>query len=245
MHRTDDTGGAARAEAAEWWDTFGLELRLAGMSGAQIGDAIAVVEEHCADSGESPPEAFGDPADYAKALAADQVTSEHASDMRTSEVIGSIAGLLAPVLAGWAAWAGFAGEPVRITAGALVMIGALTLCVVVLVRHFEAVVRRLVGPGWYRPVLLALVPVALFSAMLLLLPQVLVELPWWPAAVAAGVAVIIASATLVTGGGGDPIRDPRREGADRQPRMRLASAAFFPLLTLLVVALVWLLHAVA
>ena len=53
----------------EWRDTFLLELRMREVPGARIGEALAEIETHCADSGESPDEAFGDPVAYADALA--------------------------------------------------------------------------------------------------------------------------------------------------------------------------------
>ena len=48
-----------------WRDAFVLELRLRDVPGPQIGDALAEVDAHCADSGQSPQEAFGDPVHYA------------------------------------------------------------------------------------------------------------------------------------------------------------------------------------
>lgn len=39
------------------------------MPGALIGDLLAEVDAHCADSGEDPQHAFGDPAGYARAVA--------------------------------------------------------------------------------------------------------------------------------------------------------------------------------
>jgi hypothetical protein len=56
-----------RAEQ-KWLDELVLELRLLNVDGARIGDVAATVREHLADSGESPNEAFGDPAEYARSL---------------------------------------------------------------------------------------------------------------------------------------------------------------------------------
>ncbi len=53
----------------EWRDSFLLELRMRKVPGARIGEALAEIETHCADSGQSPGEAFGDPVAYAQALA--------------------------------------------------------------------------------------------------------------------------------------------------------------------------------
>lgn len=53
-----------------WRDDFVIALRLRNVSGRQIGDALALVDAHCTDSGEPPEEAFGDPVDYATHVAA-------------------------------------------------------------------------------------------------------------------------------------------------------------------------------
>lgn len=52
----------------KWFEDFVVELRMRGVSGDEIGDALAVVKDHCAASGESPEEAFGAAADYAHSL---------------------------------------------------------------------------------------------------------------------------------------------------------------------------------
>ncbi len=71
------TGEQAKA-SGRWWrgrnlmdpwrDAFVVQLRLRDVPGAAIGDALAQVDAHCAESGQSPLLAFGDPADYADAL---------------------------------------------------------------------------------------------------------------------------------------------------------------------------------
>jgi len=47
-----------------WRDNFVTTLRLRNISGSRIGDALAQVDEHCTDSGDTPEEAFGDPVAY-------------------------------------------------------------------------------------------------------------------------------------------------------------------------------------
>ncbi|GAB3308053.1 hypothetical protein EK0264_07450 [Epidermidibacterium keratini] len=51
-----------------WNDRFILRLRARGVSGPEIADSLKTVQTHCADTGESPPEAFGDPVEYAESL---------------------------------------------------------------------------------------------------------------------------------------------------------------------------------
>lgn len=48
-----------------WCDDFVVELRLRDVPGPVIGERLAEVEGHCAESGEGPAEAFGDPTRYA------------------------------------------------------------------------------------------------------------------------------------------------------------------------------------
>lgn len=52
----------------QWLDEMIIELRLREVKGPAIGDAVAAVETHCAESGESALDAFGDPRGYARAL---------------------------------------------------------------------------------------------------------------------------------------------------------------------------------
>jgi hypothetical protein len=56
------------ASADRWQRDVALLLRLRGVDGTRIGDVLAEVDAHCADSGQTPQEAFGDPAGYAASL---------------------------------------------------------------------------------------------------------------------------------------------------------------------------------
>ncbi len=58
-----------KPEMDEWRHAFLLRLRLRDVPGARIGEALAEVETHCADGGQTAHEAFGDPVAYADALA--------------------------------------------------------------------------------------------------------------------------------------------------------------------------------
>lgn len=55
----------------EWHDAFIAHARLRRVPGARIGEALAEVDTHCADSGERPADTFGDPVAYAEALASE------------------------------------------------------------------------------------------------------------------------------------------------------------------------------
>ena len=56
------------ASPDRWQRDVSLLLRLRGVDGAQIGDVLAEVEAHCADSGQTPREAFGEPTGYTASL---------------------------------------------------------------------------------------------------------------------------------------------------------------------------------
>ncbi len=53
---------------AKWASAVILQLRLRGVSGQHIGEALAEVESHVVESGESALETFGEPVAYAKSL---------------------------------------------------------------------------------------------------------------------------------------------------------------------------------
>ena len=66
---TEDPRETSVSAAPERWQRdVALLLRHRGADGARIGDVLAEVEAHCADSGQTPREAFGEPADYAASL---------------------------------------------------------------------------------------------------------------------------------------------------------------------------------
>ena len=52
-----------------WCDDFVVELRLRAVPGPVIGDRLGEVETHCAATGDTPTEAFGDPVAYAARIA--------------------------------------------------------------------------------------------------------------------------------------------------------------------------------
>lgn len=63
-----DPGRIAPSGDKTWRDSFIIELRLLDVPGDRIGDELMTVETHVGESGESAPEAFGDPRAYARAL---------------------------------------------------------------------------------------------------------------------------------------------------------------------------------
>jgi len=58
-HPPRDSSSSSTREG--WLRDFALLLRLRGVDGARMGDALAEVESYCDDSGQEPKEAFGEP----------------------------------------------------------------------------------------------------------------------------------------------------------------------------------------
>jgi hypothetical protein len=61
-------GSPASSTPDDWNREFILLLRLRGIDGLRVDHALAEVEAHCARSGLTPREAFGDPVGYASSL---------------------------------------------------------------------------------------------------------------------------------------------------------------------------------
>ncbi len=72
-----------------WCGHFVLELRLRDVPGPVIGERLAEVEGHCAETGETPSEAFGDPTDYAARIDQDSAP-ERVSGVWTVAVVAAL-----------------------------------------------------------------------------------------------------------------------------------------------------------
>lgn len=185
-----------------WCDQLVLELRLRDVDGAAIGDALAQVEAHCAESGETPQDAFGDPAAYADALALPVPADDFRGTVRA--VASGLAATLAVTLALRAAVGIVRGAEPSITVGDAAAAGAILVSTAV----FVAFLRPLLSAQWRFVVWFTLtftVVVGLGVVLRAPLFPVSVPLAFGLAAVAAVVAV-----GLFRSLGSDPIRDPRR-----------------------------------
>ena len=134
MTRNDIPEKLAPHVDAKWREAFVLELRVQGASGSTIADALVEVETHCADSGQPAEEAFGQPADYAKAL---DLPDE--SRWTAPKLIRTWVSLLLVVGGAWLAIGGGTalalGQDVDITLGSVISATA-TLAVMGLVFAF-------------------------------------------------------------------------------------------------------------
>ncbi|QEE62028.1 hypothetical protein FVA74_10945 [Salinibacterium sp. dk2585] len=174
-----------------WVEDFVLELRLLDVPGTRIGDALALVESHVAESGETAQDAFGDAREYAKASARGQVPDA----LDFSWILGSVFGLVGMLLTifGVQAWV-FDGGVFELSVGTLVLV-AMVLAAVALL-HFRStqVLRFAVRHTWFAVAIFALWSGAILGA-LLLFPAIVAEIP--AAIVAAlGVAALTLGSVL-------------------------------------------------
>ena len=175
----------------DWAESFLLELRLRRVDGRRIGAALAEVEAHCAESGESARDAFGDPATYAVELA--PADPGEPLDWRR-ELVSSLLGLggMLSTLAAVGAWQ--ADAEVRVTTGAVGMLVLVLVGTVLIVRHGEALLRVVVR-RWWVAVVGSMVPIVLFVAVLLLGQHPLVTVPVLPA-LSLGLVFLIGNTVL-------------------------------------------------
>ena len=201
--------------AGEWRESFVLRARLRGVPGARIGEALAEVEAHCAESGETPDQAFGDPVVYAQALA-DQLAPEVTAGSRFGWGRTALAGVcgigaIACLFSGVDAVAH--GGPTRISTGSFlsVLVGAAYVVV------FFAVAERLSrwGTRWLLPPLIAGGIVATALPPILLSNSMWVG-PGWYALVAAAILFAVGWWALGPAARPDRIIDPRT-GAEPFP----------------------------
>jgi len=210
MRRDDQAGrklsGRRPHLMDEWRDAFVTELRLRDVPGAQVGEALAEVDAHCTDSGQTPAEAFGDPVSYAAARAADLVVEPRRMPLRIAWMsFAGVAGALA-VLVGTDAVA-------HRTQGELTLGELLTLALAPpLIAGIAALAFR-PGAGRRGPVLVAIgavVTMAAAGVSPMIWPQVVVTLPG-PVLLATGAVLLAAAWWRLTSGRAfaDRVVDPR------------------------------------
>lgn len=123
-----------------WLDDLAIALRLRNVRGEAIGDALAVVRHHLADSGEAAQLAFGDPAAYARQLELPTVAATGALDPPVMGPALSLLGLLAfaPAVA-----ALFDGTPMGFSLPQLVLFLVPVAAILGLPYYFDLGVRHL------------------------------------------------------------------------------------------------------
>jgi hypothetical protein len=193
------------------WETdFVVELRLLDVDGRRIGDALEQVRAHCAESGESAPEAFGEPAAYARSLELPAVP------VRLAGVVGrSLVGLAGMFLTLAALRAWQTAQPFTLTVGLLVEAGVVALAVGLAARYLRAVIDRPV-----RAIVVAAVLLAAGVTAVELLTAPVAQLPA-PPVVAVGAALLLGTAVAehrAALGETDPVVSPVDPAASARAR---------------------------
>lgn len=187
-----------------WSEAFLVEMRLQGVAGSQIGAALAEVEAHCAESGETAHDAFGDPASYATALALPESSAQRVSLREELPSVAVGLGGMLLTLAAVGAWR--SGTGVGITVASLAVVAILGAGVLLIVRYVAPLMRAITSNRWLA-VVFAFVPVAVFVGVLLLLGEtVLFTLPMVPSLVI-GILGLVAS-TFLALRRADALEDP-------------------------------------
>lgn len=227
-----------RRTDADWETDFVVELRLLDVDGRLIGDALEEVRGHCAESGESPVAAFGDPAAYARSLA---LPSEPARLGRV--VVLSLVGLAGMQLTLSSLMSWLADEPFTLTVGLLVAAGLVMTVVLLLARHLRGVIEHPV-----RSLLVGALMLAGAVAAGELLTGAVARLPA-PPVLAIGIAMLLGPALLEhrdAARTADPVVSPVDPAAAARTtasarRTGLLTAWLLPAATAVLAAAVWLL----
>jgi hypothetical protein len=183
---------------APWRDAFVVAMRERDADGRRIGDALAEVQQFCADSGQDATEAFGEPDELAAGLLAAPVVRRRGRDLRRSAP--DLVGLAGMLLVLWAVTA--EGGVVEVTVGHLVAAVAVAAGALVVAGLLAAGRRGLGVVCVVAGVLLgaALAPVVLTAGTVLTLP--------------ARTAVGIGAVLLVGEAGWQTLRERRAPTAD-------------------------------
>lgn len=239
---------------ATWAEAVLLELRLRGVSGERIGSVLAEVDAHCADSGQSAAEAFGDPGAYARSLDLPTDGSRGAVLAASAPVLVQVAGLLA-VQWGLTPW--LAGEPLDLTVGLLAVAATVVAAVVAVLLSPDRALRLAVE----LPVALVGVVtgiVAIQVALLILLDGVVASVPAQPVTLL-GLALLVGGQVAVlrrpTRLDDDPVTHPLADptapssaataGRVAMRLLEVGARWSLPLAALALSAMSWLLHTLA
>jgi len=212
-----------------------LALRMRDVPGERIGQVVAEVEAHIAESREAPVEAFGPAEEYADRVSAAldrPATRRHRQAVR-GMLIGWPTGLAAILVADGVAGLAF-DQRIELTAGKLLLFGLLPPAAVALI---QLIVRQ-ARPSWPTGLGVALIFAAVFSVPWLLPRPVLATYPAWAALIT---GALFAAATIPWAFRPDLIIDPR-DGRNRYPLPRrllliMVAGIVLPLLMLALTAM--------
>lgn len=214
-------------------DRLVIELRMRDVPGNRIGQIVAEVETHAADSGEDPAEAFGDPATYSEQVATELRHPDQPSPVGRSLLIAYPA-FLGTGLAFEGVITALTGGRVEIAPGHLLVAAALPAAVPLLLSWLTRTRDR--RSLWLLWLVGTLITAATVAVLYLFREPVLLQFPAW-ASIAAGVALLVVGGRHLRR---DPVIDPR-DGRDRcapTPATRVAMIAMIavPIVALLLIA---------
>ncbi len=225
----------------KWAEDFVVELRLRGVRGSDIGDALKHVESYCQDSRESPEEAFGPAPDYARSLPFAAGRVDDVSAARMIRVgLPSFVGLVGMLVSlnTFDTWR--SGETVQFTVGWLVLLAVTVALSITAAAWLDVIVRHRLLAGIIGAVIYggAVVAAVLLKTVAFTAPVA--------ACGASGVALLIVSGLLNARMPLqlDPVRDPTLRRTARSgigsALSTLATSWLFTLLTalMLLVALI-------
>jgi len=191
----------------EWAEAMLLELRLRGIAGPRIGAALAEVDSHCLESGQSAEDAFGDPVAYARSLELPETdgTSPRALLGATLPIATQVIGMIV-LLWSFTDWR--EARQLEITTGHLAVAAIILIQMAAVVRWPDPALRTIVR----RPVLAwisLMAGIAAVAGVYALLTAVVWRLPA-VAAIVAGAVVLVAGvvADLVRQRSTHPADDP-------------------------------------
>lgn len=219
-----------------WREGFVLELRSRDVSGARIGDALAEVDSHCAETGQDPEAGFGDPVTYAAALAESLPADDRIAAVAPAALVASGLAIFLGVVLLLAGLGGVVeGHDAGYSYGALVGLGLTGALSVVIVANLS----RLLRPA--RRVALGALLVAGFLLPIiagLMSPATVITVPAWPCA-GVGLVLVSVGGGILSRGGSDLVVDPRTGSeAFGTPRwVTRLGPALLPVLLLLGVAM--------
>lgn len=232
-----------------WAEGLVLELRLQGVSGPAIGEALSEVESHCAESGESAHHAFGDAVEYARSLrlpVSEGMTLRSIAAAAAPTVV-QVVGMQTTV---WTFMAFSRSTDLEITSGQLLWVVLLLGAMAGIVRYWDKVLRFVV----HHPVGAVFAFAAgtsLLAVVSVLTSAVVATLPATPALVTSSLVLLggaLWERSRTRSGVDDEITSPldtedTADGAEpsRRPTGILSSLTYLtiPTFTVLLLVVVW------
>lgn len=225
-----------------WLDGLVTELRIHSATGPAIGDAVAEVEAHLAETGENPHKAFGTPREYAATLTLPtDATQELSPRLLTRLILGAAAGFTGAL---WLIPFGVAamkrGEAAVLPLGMIISLAALILFSVLISMTTERFARS----GLYSGAVLFAMAAVIGAAVGVFGFQPLFTTNQW-LATASGLILVLGSVPLMPSFGRETeITDPRghrsRYGGGRA--LTSVLAWMWPTIAVVAGAIAWLVN---